>query len=177
MDYGGVNWVAKAYYLSGAPGATETSLIDSNGYFYPKIPIQDITASTKTITTAETGTLFLLNRAAGIVFTMPAPAVGLYYDFIVNTSVTSNAYKWSTATQGTDFFLGTLVGEDIDGTVTSGAGFTGNGTTHDNISMNGTTTGGLVGTQFRLIGISTTLWTCQGMVSGSGTIATPFATS
>ena len=139
--------------------------------------ITSITADdTKTLTANDSGTLFLLNKATGIVFTLPAPEVGLWFEFQVNTSVTSNAYKWSTATQGTDFFNGNIFINDSD-TAASLLACVGNGSTHDNISMNGTTTGGLAGTRIRIECISSTVWTCSGINQGSGAVATPFATT
>lgn len=148
----------------------------NDGTSLPKVPVVNVTAgATRTITAAETGTLFLLNKADGVVLTLPAAVVGRYYEFIVNTSVTSNAYKWSTATQGTEFFNGSFV--SLQDAAVASTLFTGDGSTHDNISMNGTTTGGLIGTRFRLICTVANLWTIVGDVRGSGTEVTPFATS
>lgn len=160
-------------------GAGEIKVSDAitSGHIAGRKNVVDVTtAATYTITAAESGTLFLMNKASGIVFTLPAPAVGLYYDFQVNTSVTSNAYKWSTATQGTDFFNGQVLTIDTD-TAASPVAHAGNGTTHDNISMNGTTTGGLIGTRLRIECVSSTLWTVSGPNMASGIVATPFATS
>jgi hypothetical protein len=142
--------------------------------------VVDITAAARTITEDESGTLFVCNKADGITFTLPALSasmVGVHYDFVVNTSITSSALKWSTGTQGTDWFIGGLVTADADGTVESGFIVAGNGSSHDNISMNGTTTGGLIGTQVRLTAISSTLWQVEGIMAASGDTATPFATS
>lgn len=170
--------------VTGATAARKgnVSIADSipAGAISNKLAVVSTTAATATLTEAQSGTVFYLNRAAGIVYTLPvlsAAMVGTYYDFVVGTVVTSNAYKWSTGTQGTEFFNGSFVGMDEDGTVTSGVIFTGDGATHDNISMNGTTTGGRFGTQFRIVCTSATTWTVQGLLGGNGTIATPFATT
>lgn len=132
--------------------------------------------ATATLTTEQCGSTIILDRAAGIVFTMPAPVVGCEYKFIVTTSVTSNAYKWSTATQGTDWFRGPLISDDTDSSDAL-VGFPCNGTSHDNISMNGSTTGGLVGTTLTITGESSILWHVTGVVNGSGSVATSCATS
>lgn len=142
--------------------------------------VSHTTGATRTLTVDESGSLYLLNKADGVIITLPAASVaniGVWYEFFAKTAVTSNAYKWSTATQNTEFFDGTFVGMDEDGVVTSGQVFTGDGTTHDNISMNGTTTGGRQGTQFRLTCTALNKWTVTGLFGGNGTIATPFATS
>lgn len=155
-------------------GAVNVELNGGTGL--PRVPVVNITAdATRTITAAECGTTFLMNKADGIVFTLPAASVGLWYEFQANTSVTSNSYKLSTATQGTEFFVGTLplvVGGTADVDY-----FAGNGSTHDNITFAGTTTGGLAGTRIRVQCISSTLWSVSGFVVSSGTSATPFATS
>jgi len=133
--------------------------------------------ATRTLTTRESGSLILLDRSAGITITLPAPVVGLYYDFVASvTVVASGVYKFSTATQGTDFFVGPIISDDSD----SGealVGFSCNGTTHDNVSMNGGTTGGLVGSFYRVKAISSTLWHIEGTDIGSGSVATPCSTS
>ena len=53
-----------------------------------KAAVTSITDSTKTVTAAESGTIFTLNRAAGITVTLPAAAAGLTYEFHVGTTFT-----------------------------------------------------------------------------------------
>lgn len=156
-----------------------TSAVD-DGHIAAKTNIINITAdATRTMTAEESGSLVLFNKADGIVITLPALSaanIGLWYEFQVNTSVTSNAYKWSTGTQGTDFFVGQVLTVDTD-TAASPVAHAGNGTTHDNISMSGTTTGGLIGTRVKVTAISATQWQVEGVSMASGAVATPFATS
>jgi hypothetical protein len=45
--------------------------------------------TTKTVTAAESGTTFFLNLAGGFTVTLPAPAAGLKYTFIVKTAPTT----------------------------------------------------------------------------------------
>lgn len=132
--------------------------------------------ATVTLTTDQSGATILLDRAAGITFTLPAPEPGLTYEFIASVSVTSNAYKFSTATQGTDFIVGDYLSIDTD-TASAVVGFPCNGSTHDNFSMNGTTTGGLIGTRLKLTAISSTLWSISGFNEGSGVVATACSTT
>jgi len=131
--------------------------------------------ATRTLTTDESGSTVVLDRAAGIVITLPLAVPGLVYDFAVTTSVTSNAYKVITGA-GTELLIGALASVDTD-TSDAMAGFSGNGSTHVAVSMNGTTTGGLAGTKFRFTCLSNTRWVVEGTNRGSGTVATPFATS
>ena len=158
---------------------TVSSDLDA-GSVVGKRNVINITDATRTLDALESGSLVILNKADGITITLPtlsAANVGVWYDFVVNTSITSSAAKWSTGAQGVDWFIGGLVTADADGTTESGFIVAGNGSSHDNISMNGTTTGGLIGTQMRLTAISTTLWQVQGIMAASGDTATPFATS
>lgn len=131
--------------------------------------------ATVTLTAAQSGSIALFDRAAGIVFTLPSPAVGLYYDFLILTSITSNAAKVITNT-GTVLLVGSLINIDTD-TSNAVAAWTADNSTHLSVSMNGTTTGGLVGSLMRFTCISTTRWLVSGTIQGSGTVATPFATS
>jgi hypothetical protein len=131
--------------------------------------------ATVTLTKAQSGSTVLFDRAAGIIFTLPSCTPGLKYTFLVSTSVTSNNHKIITST-GTELFVGGLISNDTD---TSGAAvfFDANGSTHIACTMNGTTTGGLIGTRIIVECISSTQWLISGINRGSGTVATPFATS
>jgi len=137
--------------------------------------IRHTTGATRTLTAAQSGSTIYLDKADGVVVTLPASAIGLTFNFVVVTSVTSNAYKVSTATQGTEFFDGTI--NSLQDAAVASAVFTGDGSTHDNFSMNGTTTGGLVGTNVTFTCTAANKWTASGFVRASGTEATPFSTT
>ena len=147
-----------------------------NGGFWNKSAVISGLGATRTLTANESGAVIDLDRAAGIVVTLPAPAEGLYFDFVASVSVTSNAYKVSTATQGTDFIAGGVLNIDSD-TSDALVSHRCDGTTHDNYSMNGTTTGGLIGTKFRLTAVSGTVWVLEGRMIGNGTVATSCSTT
>ena len=138
-------------------------------------PVISGLGATRTINDSESGSLFILDRAAGIVFTLPTAKPGMYFDFHITTTVTSNAYKVITAA-GTELLVGGYMNIDTD-TSNAVAAFDGNGSTHVAVSMNGTTTGGLLGTRLRFTCLSTTRWMVEGVVRGSGVVATAFATS
>lgn len=131
--------------------------------------------ATRTLNANESGSLCLFDRAAGIVFTLPTAKPGTYFDFVVSTSVTSNAAKVITGV-GTELLIGGYTNVDTD-TANAMAAYTGNGSTHVAVSMNGTTTGGLVGTKLRFTCLTSTQWEVEGVVMGSGAVATAFATS
>lgn len=140
-----------------------------------KKPVLSGYGATATLSADDTGSTILFDRAAGIVFTLPKAVPGLVYDFVVTTSVTSNAAKVITGA-GTELLIGGYTNVDTD-TSNAVAAFDGNGSTHVSVSMNGTTTGGLLGTKLRFTCLSTTKWMVDGIVRGSGVVATAFATS
>jgi hypothetical protein len=139
----------------------------------PFVPaVLDLTAST-TLTGEQSGAVVLLDAAAGLTVTLPTPAIGLVYTFIVKTTVTSNAYKIITDA-ATTFLLGSVGVPIAAGTQ---ALFFANGTSHRSVNMNGSTTGGLLGGIIAFTCIDATQWQVNGNLEGSGTVATPFATS
>lgn len=129
----------------------------------------DITSATATLGRNQSGSVIRFDRAAGVVITLPTAREGLWYDFLVKTSVTSNTYQVVAA--GSTKVSGTLVASIDD---TASKSFVGNGSSHTKVSMNGSTSGGLVGTYFRAFCNGTT-WTINGENISSGTIVTPFA--
>lgn len=150
-----------ALTLTGVTNGVKKQVIDSN-------------AATLTLTAAQTGAVVLLDRAAGTTVTLPAPAVGLNFLFVAPVSVTSNAYKIITDA-GTTFLLGQV---DVAIESTGAAKlFPADGSTIVSLNGNGSTTGGLLGSQVQFTCISSTLWNVEGTWNGSGTVATPFATS
>jgi len=135
----------------------------------------EVTASggaTRTLKASDSGGVFLWDTATGVDFTLPAPVVGMKFTFIATVSVTSNAYAISTDSAAT--FIGGAIQQIIDTSGTS-EGQVGDATSHVTISMNGSTTGGLIGTEITVTALSTTTWSATGLVVGSGTLSTPYA--
>jgi hypothetical protein len=131
--------------------------------------------ATRTLTAEQSGALVLMDRAAGIVFTLPAPAVGMEFEFLATVAVTSNAYKVITDA-ATTFMVGGVIMGDVT-VAQSGDYFEADGTSIVALSEDGATKGGLLGDHFVLTCISSTVWAIRGVLHGAGTLATPFATS
>lgn len=134
--------------------------------------------ATVTLTAAQSGSLALMDRAAGIVFTLPTPAVGLVYNFAVTVTVTTNSYKVITNT-GTVLLTGPVYGIDTDST-NAIAAYTGDGTANIAVTQAATgtnATGGIKGSMLTFRCITTLLWEVTGTVLQAGTAATPFANS
>lgn len=130
--------------------------------------------ATRTLLDDESGALCLFDSASGVVYTLPAPVIGMQFEFATTVTITSNAAKIITNSASV-FLLGAVQIILVAAATTLAAA--GNGTTHRAISSNGTTTGGVIGDFYRVTAISATQWVVDGFISGSGALATPFATS
>lgn len=131
--------------------------------------------ATRTLVARESGALCLNDRAAGIVWTLPPPVVGMTFEFGTTVQRTSNSYKIITHA-ATVFLVGAVMAGDA-AIATSGDIFTADGTTHVALTLDGDTKGGFVGEKLTLRAISATQWLVQGLVIGTGTMVTGFATS
>lgn len=125
----------------------------------------------RTLTAKESGATCLFD-AATVVYTLPAPVIGMEFEFLTTATATSHKVITDAATTF-------LVGQVAASSAVAGAGnsFPFNGTTHVACTSNGTTTGGIVGGRIKVRALSATQWFIEGMMIGSGTLATPAATS
>lgn len=122
------------------------------------------------VTPAMSGSTLLFDTAAGITYTLPAATPGLTYTFVVTTTVTSSSHKIITSA-GTVLLQGLVVSATIAASIFESVIASSN----ISVTMNGTTTGGLVGTQMELKCLTATLWQVMGTNFTSGTTATPFS--
>ena len=132
--------------------------------------------ATTTLTPSQSGALCIFTQAAtGGIFTLPAPVIGMEFEFATLVSVTASDVNKVITNASTVFLTG---GVNI-ASLTAGANdfFEANGTTFVALTMGATTTGGLKGGRVRFTAISSTLWAVEGNLVGSGTLADPFATS
>lgn len=134
----------------------------------------DGVGATRTLAPEESGALCLFDSASGVVYTLPAPVVGMQFEFVTKTTITSNAAKVITDS-ATTFLVGAVVSANSGATTTTA--YPANGTTIRAISSNGTTTGGTIGDRYKVTAISSTQWQIDGHVVATGVTATPFATS
>lgn len=124
------------------------------------------------VTAANSGYTYLFDTAAGITFTLPVPVIGAVYTFVVTTTVTSGSHKIITNAAGV-FLQGVITSATIVASVFESVPASSN----ISVTMNGTTTGGLIGTQLEFRCLTANLWQVFGTNFTSGTTATPFATS
>jgi hypothetical protein len=134
--------------------------------------IQSVAADV-TLTGEDSGKLLMFNVASGATVTLPAAAgTGIEYHFVVNTTVTSNDYIVQVV--GNDTIDGLILNCDDDSSDAVAIWKT--AATSDTITLNGGTTGGIIGDTFKLTDIAADQWLLHaGATSATGTVATPFS--
>ena len=170
--------------------------IRSLGGIYQQGPstIVAITASTTLDPVAHGGRIISVGGtlASNVVLTLPtintsanAPSSGpgndpntsnnegVVYTIWVPTTIATSSLK--IGTDGTDKFVGYVLSIDSDSTDAT-RGF-GAGASDVFINFNGGTTGGIAGTWVQIFAIAALKYIVTGVAVGSGTVATPFATS
>ena len=170
--------------------------VRSLGGFYSQGPatVVEVTSSVTLSPSAYAGRIISVggSLAANVVLTLPTintsanPTTsgpgqdpntlnneGVVYTIWVPTTIATSSLK--IGTDGTDRFVGSVMSVDTD---TSGAmvGFTA-GANDDFINFNGSTTGGVAGTFVQIVAVAALKYMVTGTVLGTGTVATPFATS
>ena len=156
--------------------------------------IVEITSSTTLNPVAHAGRIISVGGtlAANVVLTLPtintsanasssgpgndpdtANNEGVVYTIWVPTTIATSSLK--IGTDGTDKFVGTILGVDTDSSnalvaYTAGA-------SDDFINFNGGTTGGVAGSWVQIVAIAANKYMVNGIALGSGSVATPFATA
>ena len=142
----------------------------TNGFITGTGVNSTVTAATLTVT-ADTynGQTINLSRAAGVTVTLPAATgTNAVYKFVVTTAVTTNSNIIQVA-NATDTMNGLASVAGTTGSVFSTL------PASDTITMNGTTTGGLIGSYVQITDIATGEFLVTSALVGSGTPATPFS--
>ena len=124
---------------------------------------------------SQSGNTIFLAKADGITYTLPATnqvTIGTTYKFVVSVSVTSNNYIIQTASSSELFKGSALATVGSTGVTTT---YTPNGSSHRICSMNGTTRGGLIGTEITVVCTAVNEWYITARTMASGTVATPFS--
>ena len=113
-------------------------------------------------------TVVALSRAAGMTVNLPAASgTGDVYRFYVKTTFTGDC---TIAANGTDVMQGAIViATDITGVTCPTTA------TSDKLVMNGSTTGGLIGSYVEVKDVASATWNVTGFIVSSGTEATPFS--
>lgn len=134
-----------------------------------------IAAATTTLTLApatHAGKTLLISSTGGLAITPPA-ATGTFnvYQFLFTAAITGGNFTFDAkAGNASDVLNGILLGNKVATLANYGTAANSNLLTFD-----GTTLGGLKGDLVTLIDIATNTWKIQGLISQSGTVATPFS--
>ena len=145
--------------------------ITTTGYVSAYSNISSITDATKSVESTDSGTVYTLNRAAGIVVTLPTAVAGLNYTFIVGTTFTG-AGQINTD-NSSDLFSGFAHLFD-PATATDMNTFIPDASNDDTIDLGSAGQGWLVGGIIRLKATTAAVWHCEAFLHGDGTLATPF---
>ena len=170
--------------------------VRSLGGIYQQGPasVVEITASTTLSPEAHGGRIISVGGSLAAALTLTLPTIntstnpitsgpgqdpntlnneGVVYTIWVPTTISTSSLK--IGTDLTDRFVGAVLSIDTD-TSDAAVGFTA-GANDDFINFNGTTTGGVAGTWVQIVAVAALKYMVTGTVLGSGTVATPFATS
>ena len=145
--------------------------ITTTGYVSAYSNVSSITSATKSVESTDSGTVFTMNRAAGIVVTLPTAAAGYNYTFIVGTTFTG-AGQINTD-NASDLFSGFAYLFD-PATATDNNTFIPDASDDDTIDLGSAAQGWLVGGIIRLVATSASVWHCEAYLHGDGSLATPF---
>lgn len=129
-------------------------------------------ALTQNLDAKDSGSLVLIDSASTTI-TLPKAVAGLTFDF-VSTVASSTNQKIITGA-ATELLIGSVVGEDTDtGSVL--VGWPAEAVSlYIAVIMNGTTTGGMIGTRLTFTCLSNTRWLVEGVNRGNGIVATLFS--
>lgn len=139
------------------------------------------TTSARTLLASESGALCLFPAATGFTYTLPAPVVGLWFEFLCTITNTSVACK--IITNAASVFIGgsplTYINNTTPAAGPGPKGFLFDSAASVSVNMGGsdTTSGGIAGSRVLLECVSSTLWIVSGQIVGAGTIVTPAAAS
>ena len=130
-------------------------------------------AATLSPTCAQSGSLILMGQATGEVVTLPAASagnVGCWFEFVITTTNTSN-YNEIRTNSSSNFLLGSV---QHSATGIAALTFWADGSTIQAIKMDGAHLGGLIGSNFIVTEVSSTVWAISGTNEGTATMTTAF---
>lgn len=159
--------------------ANETGYAKAAIPSYTRRPIIDGLGATLQLTAQQSGSIVCLDRAAGGTITLPAGAPnGTFFEFIVTVTNTSVGNKIITGA-ATELMVGYILNCDTDSSDAVAIWKSLVGTSNISFTLGGsdTTKGGIIGDRVVVTKVTSTKWEVVGNTGGTGTVATPFATS
>jgi len=131
----------------------------------------------RTLRADESGAVVVFNAAAGFTTTLPAACDnGTFFEFVIGTTVTSVGLKVITGA-ATELMVGNIINTDTDSSDAVASWKSLVGTSNISFTLNGTTSGGLIGDRIVVTKVTSTKWQVTGTILATGVVVTPFATS
>ena len=133
----------------------------------------NLTASSASVTEKDhAGKVVTLNRAAGQALTLPnATGSGNKFQFFVATTITSNSTTIKVARAADTMSGVAIVANDTD----ASASIFETAADSDTVTLNGSTTGGILGCMVTLQDVEANKWYVRVEGAATGTEATPFS--
>lgn len=135
----------------------------------------EVTASDALTPAEHANRMVTMNALAGLTLTLPAATgTGDVYKVSVSVTVTSNDYIIQVA-NATDEFVGGIIQTDVDtsDTLASYPALDADG--FDTITLNGSTSGGIMGDSITITDIATGKFLLAGSINSTGTVVTPLS--
>lgn len=131
-----------------------------------------VTADVTLTSASHAGRTMVFDIASGATVTLPAASgTGNVYKFFVKTTVTSNSYKIQVANANDTMAGLAIVSNDESATADIFATVAAS----DTITMNGTTTGGILGATVEIQDVASNVFSVLTRSEASGSEATPFS--
>lgn len=111
-----INKAAAAVALITATGAQTLASKTLSAPLFTRLT--EVVTAANVITAAESGSLFFLNSATEFASTLPAPAAGLHFEFIVTAAPSGASY---TIAAGSAIIHGLVLSKDLNGATDAGA--------------------------------------------------------
>lgn len=148
------------------------SVVSTNGFISGSGSLVSVTGNTTLTAANNAGRTMLLDVASGATVTLPAATgTGNTYKFFVATTVTSNSYVVQVA-NATDTMAGMAIVANDGGNTAS---IFETAADSDTITMNGSTTGGILGAQIEVQDVASGVFSVVVRSAATGTEATPFS--
>ena len=144
----------------------------TNGFITGSGSLVSVTADVTLTSASNAGRTMVLDVASGATVTLPAASgTGNIYKFFVKTTVTSNNYVIQVANANDTMAGVAIVANDSD----NSASIFETAATSDTITLNGTTTGGILGGTVEIQDVASNVFSVVARGAATGSEATPFS--
>ena len=144
----------------------------TNGFITGSGSLVSVPADVTLTSASHAGRTMVFDIASGATVTLPAASgTGNVYKFFVKTTVTSNSYKIQVANANDTMAGVAIVANDSD----NSASLFETAAASDTITLDGTTTGGILGGQVEIQDVASNIFSVAIRGAATGTEATPFS--